>query len=77
MNANPDAAPKEAGDLLLEQGKLTEQQLDQVRRRQPGKRLGAFGRTQRHNGRDRFPGPGKLGLRLFHDKKEPAQVALE
>jgi general secretion pathway protein E/type IV pilus assembly protein PilB len=38
MNANPDAAPKEAGDLLLEQGKLTEQQLDQVRRRQ--RRLG-------------------------------------
>jgi general secretion pathway protein E/type IV pilus assembly protein PilB len=38
MNANPDAASKEAGDLLLEQGKLTEQQLDQVRRRQ--RRLG-------------------------------------
>jgi general secretion pathway protein E/type IV pilus assembly protein PilB len=38
MNANPDAAPKEAGDLLLEQGKLTEQQLEQVRRRQ--RRLG-------------------------------------
>jgi general secretion pathway protein E/type IV pilus assembly protein PilB len=28
------AAQKEAGDLLLEQGKLTEQQLEQVRRRQ-------------------------------------------
>jgi general secretion pathway protein E/type IV pilus assembly protein PilB len=38
MNANRDAAPKEAGDLLLEQGKLTEQQLEQVRRRQ--RRLG-------------------------------------
>jgi general secretion pathway protein E/type IV pilus assembly protein PilB len=38
MNADPDAAPKEAGDLLLEQGKLTEQQLEQVRRRQ--RRLG-------------------------------------
>jgi type II secretory ATPase GspE/PulE/Tfp pilus assembly ATPase PilB-like protein len=38
MNANPDAAPKEAGDLLLEQGKLIEQQLEQVRRRQ--RRLG-------------------------------------
>ena len=38
MNANPDAAPKEVGDLLLEQGKLTEQQLEQVRRRQ--RRLG-------------------------------------
>ena len=34
MNANQDAARKEAGDLLLEQGKLTEQQLEQVRRRQ-------------------------------------------
>jgi type II secretory ATPase GspE/PulE/Tfp pilus assembly ATPase PilB-like protein len=34
MNANPDSAPKEVGDLLLEQGKLTEQQLEQVRRRQ-------------------------------------------
>ena len=32
MNATP--AQKEAGDLLLEQGKLTEQQLEQVRRRQ-------------------------------------------
>ena len=38
MNANQDAAPKEVGDLLLEQGKLTEQQLEQVRRRQ--RRLG-------------------------------------
>jgi type II secretory ATPase GspE/PulE/Tfp pilus assembly ATPase PilB-like protein len=38
MSTNPDAAPKEAGDLLLEQGKLTEQQLEQVRRRQ--RRLG-------------------------------------
>jgi general secretion pathway protein E/type IV pilus assembly protein PilB len=38
MNSDPDAAPKEAGDLLLEQGKLTEQQLEQVRRRQ--RRLG-------------------------------------
>jgi hypothetical protein len=28
------AEQKEAGDLLLEQGKLTEQQLEQVRRRQ-------------------------------------------
>src|ERR1051325_7321673 len=28
------AAQKEVGDLLLEQGKLTEQQLEQVRRRQ-------------------------------------------
>jgi general secretion pathway protein E/type IV pilus assembly protein PilB len=34
MNSNPDAAQKEAGDFLLEQGKLTEQQLEQVRRRQ-------------------------------------------
>ena len=34
MSENADAAPKEAGDLLLEQGKLTEQQLEQVRRRQ-------------------------------------------
>ena len=34
MNANQDANRKEAGDLLLEQGKLTEQQLEQVRRRQ-------------------------------------------
>jgi len=33
---NPEAEPiqKEAGDILLEQGKLTEQQLEQVRRRQ-------------------------------------------
>jgi type IV pilus assembly protein PilB len=38
MSATPDAAPKEAGDLLLEAGKLTEQQLEQVRRRQ--RRLG-------------------------------------
>jgi len=38
MNAPADAAAKEAGDLLLEQGKLTEQQLEQVRRRQ--RRLG-------------------------------------
>jgi general secretion pathway protein E/type IV pilus assembly protein PilB len=34
MNESPDAARKEAGDLLFEQGKLTEQQLEQVRRRQ-------------------------------------------
>jgi general secretion pathway protein E/type IV pilus assembly protein PilB len=34
MNERQDAARKEAGDLLLEQGKLTEQQLEQVRRRQ-------------------------------------------
>src|SRR5208282_4514398 len=34
MNVNPDTARKEVGDLLLEQGKLTEQQLEQVRRRQ-------------------------------------------
>ena len=34
MNDTPDAAQKEAGDFLLEQGKLTEQQLEQVRRRQ-------------------------------------------
>src|SRR5215471_13404336 len=34
MSQSPDAGPKEAGDLLLEQGKLTEQQLEQVRRRQ-------------------------------------------
>jgi type IV pilus assembly protein PilB len=34
MSESPDAAPKEAGDLLLEQGKLTEQQLEQARRRQ-------------------------------------------
>ena len=34
MSGNPEAASKEAGDLLLEQGKLTELQLEQVRRRQ-------------------------------------------
>ena len=34
MNANPEPAQKEVGDLLLEQGKLTEPQLEQVRRRQ-------------------------------------------
>ncbi len=34
MNADAQRGPKEAGDLLLEQGKLTEQQLEQVRRRQ-------------------------------------------
>ena len=34
MNQNPDSGPKEAGDLLWEQGKLTEAQLEQVRRRQ-------------------------------------------
>ena len=34
MSVNPDTARKEVGDLLLEQGKLTEQQLEQVRRRQ-------------------------------------------
>ncbi len=34
MSANPEAASKEAGDLLLEQGKLTAPQLEQVRRRQ-------------------------------------------
>ena len=34
MNGNPGQAQKEAGDLLLAQGKLTEQQLEQVRRRQ-------------------------------------------
>jgi type II secretory ATPase GspE/PulE/Tfp pilus assembly ATPase PilB-like protein len=34
MNESQGAAQKEAGDLLLEQGKLTEQQLEQVRRRQ-------------------------------------------
>ena len=34
MNSNPGQAQKEAGDLLLAQGKLTEQQLEQVRRRQ-------------------------------------------
>ena len=34
MTGDPEATPKEAGDFLLEQGKLTEQQLEQVRRRQ-------------------------------------------
>jgi len=34
MSLNPDSGPKEAGDLLREQGKLTEAQLEQVRRRQ-------------------------------------------
>lgn len=34
MNAPLPPAPKEAADLLLEQGKLTEQQVEQVRRRQ-------------------------------------------
>ncbi|HWX22341.1 MAG TPA: GspE/PulE family protein [Candidatus Binatia bacterium] len=34
MNTSAPAMPKEAGDLLLEQGKLTGQQLEQVRRRQ-------------------------------------------
>ncbi len=34
MNENQDPARKESGDLLLELGKLTEQQLEQVRRRQ-------------------------------------------
>src|SRR5512142_2105322 len=34
MSETQDAARKEAGDLLLERGKLTEQQLEQVRRRQ-------------------------------------------
>src|SRR5437762_10654226 len=34
MSLNPDASQKEVGDLLLEQAKLTEQQLEQVRRRQ-------------------------------------------
>jgi type II secretory ATPase GspE/PulE/Tfp pilus assembly ATPase PilB-like protein len=34
MSGNPEAVQREAGDLLLEQGKLTEQQLEQVRRRQ-------------------------------------------
>ncbi len=34
MNATPAPVQKEPGDLLLAQGKLTEQQLDQVRRRQ-------------------------------------------
>src|SRR5438132_8566961 len=34
MNPIPAISPKETGDFLLEQGKLTEQQLEQVRRRQ-------------------------------------------
>src|ERR1035437_9196994 len=34
MNESQGTTRKEAGDLLLEQGKLTEQQLEQVRRRQ-------------------------------------------
>jgi general secretion pathway protein E/type IV pilus assembly protein PilB len=34
MTANPETNPREAGDLLLEQGKLSELQLEQVRRRQ-------------------------------------------
>jgi general secretion pathway protein E/type IV pilus assembly protein PilB len=34
MSPNSEPTQKEAGDLLLEQGKLTEQQLEQVRRRQ-------------------------------------------
>src|SRR5512144_783819 len=34
MNETQDAARKEVGDVLLERGKLTEQQLEQVRRRQ-------------------------------------------
>ena len=34
MNENQDAARREPGALLLERGKLTEQQLEQVRRRQ-------------------------------------------
>ena len=34
MNPLASAAPKETGDFLLEEGKLTEQQLEQVRRRQ-------------------------------------------
>ena len=34
MKANLGTARKEVGDILLEQGKLTEQQLEQVRRRQ-------------------------------------------
>ena len=38
MKLTEDAGPKEVGDLLLEQGKLTEQQMEQVRRRQ--RRLG-------------------------------------
>ncbi|MGO9201599.1 MAG: GspE/PulE family protein [Limisphaerales bacterium] len=34
MNGTPPPSQKEVGDLLLAQGKLTEQQLEQVRRRQ-------------------------------------------
>lgn len=34
MTANPDATAKEVGDVLFTQGKLTSQQLEQVRRRQ-------------------------------------------
>ena len=34
MTPEPEPVSKEAGDILLEQGKLTEQQLEQVRRRQ-------------------------------------------
>src|ERR1700746_2646352 len=34
MSAETEAPQKEPGDLLLEQGKLSEQQLEQVRRRQ-------------------------------------------
>src|SRR6266700_1702382 len=34
MNSATGAAHREAGELLLDQGKLTEQQLEQVRRRQ-------------------------------------------
>src|ERR1041385_1878815 len=34
ISTSPTAAAKEVGDLLREQGKLTEQQLEQVRRRQ-------------------------------------------
>ncbi len=34
MTANPGATAKEVGDVLLDQGKLTAQQLEQVRRRQ-------------------------------------------
>ena len=34
MSESAEATPKEAGDLLLEAGKLTEAQLEQVRRRQ-------------------------------------------
>jgi type II secretory ATPase GspE/PulE/Tfp pilus assembly ATPase PilB-like protein len=34
MNSSPDTTQKEVGDILLAQGKLTQQQLEQVRRRQ-------------------------------------------